>query len=52
MIPASEQARLEEWFNGPVRQWRMRAYTGKSRRTADGEVRGDLLPPRHLLRSS
>jgi hypothetical protein len=50
LVSPGELAKLEAWFNGPARKWRMDAYAGKSRRGADGAITGDIVPPRHLLR--
>lgn len=49
-ISAKAQARLEDWLNKSVRNWRLAAMTGRSKREADGKVTADLVPPRHLLR--
>jgi len=40
----SEAGVLVQW---PVRQWRMEAYTGNSRRGPGGMITADLVPPRH-----
>ena len=50
LIPPGEFQKLKVWLNGPVREWRMEAYTGKSRRGPGGTITTDLVPPRHLLR--
>lgn len=50
LVPSAEYAALTSWFNGPARDWRMDAYTGKSARGANGEVTTAIVPPRHLLR--
>lgn len=49
LLPAHEQARLEAWFNGPARKWRLAAMTGKSQRRADGRITAAIVLPRHLL---
>ena len=50
LILPGEFQKLESWFHGPARQWRMEAYTGKSRRGPGGMITADLVSPRHSLR--
>jgi hypothetical protein len=47
-IPAHEQERLERWFNNEVRAWRLKAYTGESKRRSDGKITIDIAPPSRI----
>lgn len=49
-LAGSEKNRLREWFAGPVYSWKLAALTGESKRSPDGQVTVDMVPPRHLLR--
>ena len=52
LISDSQYEKLRTWFNGPSRQWRMEAYTRKSKRGSDGAITRDLAPPNSKLKSS
>ena len=47
-ISSKDQERLESWLNNDAREWRLRAYTGESKRGPAGHTLG-LEPPRHRL---
>jgi hypothetical protein len=49
LLAAEDETRLREWFAGPVYSWKLAALTGQSKRSPDGQVAVDMVPPRHLL---
>jgi hypothetical protein len=49
LLPDAEEVRVREWFAGPVYSWKLAGLTGQSKRSPDGRVTVNMVPPRHLL---